>query len=95
MFIDEDGLLGLDKDAERIEALDEPLDSAVVNEGNNDGDLFLPRLVEELVLHIENNLSHYNLLILIAPFRDNNARSMLCLFSYRFSLLYVLIIISF
>lgn len=76
MLIDEDGLLGLDEDAEGIEALDESLDSAIINKGNNDGDLFLSRLVEELVLHIENNFSHYNLLMLIAPFRDNNARTM-------------------
>lgn len=95
MFIDKDRLFSLNEYTERIKALYKAFDFAVVDEGHNYWDLFLTRLIEELVLNIKNYFTHYNLLALNAQFWDSNTSLRWFLFSQLFSLVYVLIIISF
>lgn len=63
MLVNEHWFVGLNEYAERVKTLNKTLNPFIVDEGHNNRYLFLPGLIEELVLNIKYNFTHYNLLM--------------------------------
>ncbi len=63
MFVDEYRFVCLYQDTEWIETLYKTLNPIFIDEGDNNRNLFLACLIEELVLNIKYNFTHYNLLV--------------------------------